>query len=543
MKSIGGIQIFAELKRNEYGATYRGFEAAQQRLVLVKTFQRRGEGQHEKEAAARFEREAKVYARLRHPNLVRLLQFGATDSLRFLALEFVEGRNLRSLLQHQGAAQALPPEIALAIFMEVLQGVHEIHRHNFIHRDLKPENILLSDDGQVKLCDFDLTHSEWQRGGSGLSGSPGYLAPEVILGEKITPAADIFALGVLLYEMLAGARPFQEASPVAELNAIMRLTPLPLAKINPAAPKIFEELLQRLLAKNPGQRLQTVPQVQHALAQYLAPGGSLARQHLLQKYLRAPQAYQFTGMVLRHGQASARPQNARLRRASLWAAPILLAVIAGLLWRTNFMPRPVAAPQNNDFAPPDSQAAAALLPKTDSAQTRQASPALRIANAAAPALRPEHPQATPQETAPAARALVFQSQPWAYLFVDGDSLGMTPLAHAATAGARELVFKKPGFPVLRVRLTVNEQTPDTVLVSLWEHIAQLELHVTPWAEVFINESRQNFSTGKAELVLLPGKYDLRFTHTELGEKKETVFLRAGETRRLAVNMFENHLQP
>jgi hypothetical protein len=138
---------------------------------------------------------------------------------------------------------------------------------------------------------------------------------------------------------------------------------------------------------------------------------------------------------------------------------------------------------------------------------------------------------------PAARPLFFHSNPWAYLFINGDSLGMTPVAHALWAGGHEVALKHPRFPPLVFRLHVDARTPDTLLFSLWKQVGQLELHVTPWAEVFVNGQKRDFPPGSNTLLLLPGKHDLRFVHGELGEKTEQVYLQPGEVRRLDINMF------
>jgi serine/threonine-protein kinase len=542
LKRIDDIDLFAEVKRGEHGATYRGFQAAQQRLVLVKTFLKTAAAQNENQAGARFDREAKIYAQIRHPNVVRLLKFGATEAWHFLVLEFIEGQNLRHLLQREGVGQALPSEIALAIFVEVLHGVAEIHRHHFVHRDLKPENILLGIDGQVKLCDFDLTLPEWQRDSNGLSGSPGYVAPEAILGEEITAAADVFALGILLYEMLAGVRPFQESSSVAELNAIVRVPPLPLSKVNPGAPDVFEDLLSRLLAKDPAQRWSNVHEVQNWLLQHFELGTAATRQRLLQRFLRTPAEYQPTGIMLRQAVSAQTSDRPRWRVAAVVAVAFVAVLGGWVVWRTNLA--------STSFAPAPTQPTAigfdslkSSMNETEQRLEESSDPAapVRTASLPLPSAHPEEKQddktEIPAASALGARSLCFHSNPWAYLFVDGDSLGMTPVTHTLQEGEHEVALKHPQFPLLSSRIHVHAQTADTLAFSLWERVAQLELQITPWAEVFVNGQKRDFPPGAKALLLLPGKYDLRFVHGELGEKTERVHLRPGEVRRLEINMF------
>ncbi|MEK7728274.1 MAG: serine/threonine-protein kinase [candidate division KSB1 bacterium] len=534
MKKIGNYQLIAEIKRSEHGATYRGWDAHHQRVVLLKTFKSR-----EENCAPRFAQEAAAYARIDHPNVVQLWDYGFDEGVCFLALDFIAGQDLRHVLQHASRNGALPLEIAVAILYEALLGLAEIHKQNIIHRDLKPENILLSHEGQLKLCDFDLAlQEEHALSGAGLTGSPGYVAPEVVLGEKLTPAADIFSLGVVFYEMLAGARPFQAATPGGEMNAIVRLAPVPLKKILPEAPAPVEALLDHMLAKRASERRATILE----LERHFDLGTQQARTQLIRRYLSAPENYQATGLIAR---APARNAARASRLKWRWAyaasfAGVLLMSLGWFYWgaqRTvETIPLPPASLQEEKA-------------KADSAFQKQSSVASRKPEAAKGALAvtnsDNNPLRRPEDTtsfvplAPVLRTISIRSNPWAYLFLNGDSLGMTPLAVtlAAEATAQRLALKNPQFPLVELALRVTAETSDTLTFSLWEQVAQLELRVTPWAEVYINQEKRGLAEGEKSLVLLPGKYLLRFVHTQLGEKTETISLRAGEVRRLAVNMF------
>ncbi|MCK6561748.1 serine/threonine protein kinase [candidate division KSB1 bacterium] len=540
MKTLGNLQLFAEIKRSETGATYRGLDRRTGQLVLVKTFTVNGNAP---EAAARFAQEAAIYAGITHPNLVKLIDYGVAEGLRYLTLEFIEGQTLRSLLQQAPQAGKLPVAIALTLFDAVLAGVAEIHRRNFIHRDLKPENILLGHDGSVKLCDFDLATSNAARpAGSGLTGSPGYLAPEIILGENATPAADLFALGILLYEMIAGGRPFQSATAGGEMNAIVRVAPLPITTVSPHAPAVLDALFERLLAKKPAARLAGAEPARIWLAQHFVLGTPETQRRRLQEYLAAPENWPLaaTPAFVRAEpleQQAAQPPKSRKWR-SLLAAAAGLALTALLAhWGLNAM-KPEAAQERTE--PPNT-----AMPSADSSGLTQAKPQLgqqekAPAGKTEPALPPlPHENAVDSAAIPPLRTLSIQSNPWAYVFVAGDSLGMTPLSAPVSlpAGKHALVLKNPNFPPVSLLLELSAHSPDTLFFSLWDHVAQLELQINPWAEVYVNGRRREPHAGEQTLLLLPGACELKFVHPQLGEKTEMIVLRAGETRRLAINMF------
>ncbi len=534
VKKVGNYQLIAEIKRGEHGATYRGWDAQNQRVVLIKTFKSRGEG-----CSPRFAREAEAYSHLDHPNVVKLWDYGFDEGTCFLALEFVAGQDLRRVLQPAGA---LPVEIAMAILHEALHGLAEIHKQNIIHRDLKPENILLSHNGEVKLCDFDLALQE-EEAAAGLTGSPGYVAPEVILGEKITPLADIFSLGVVFYEMLAGARPFQAATPGGEMNAIVRLAHLPLNKFSQNAPGV-EELLAQMLAKRATERCATARAAQQRLEQQFELGTHDTRAQLIRRYLEAPEQYQTAGLIVR-AQPTPATKAGTAKRGWAYAAGfagILLLSMSWLYWRaqreTGKINQPPLASLQEQKVKADSSFNGQSFDAARRAEERKA-PTISAAN---PVVKTS---AMPESTAvfipptPVVRTILMRSNPWAYFFLNGDSLGMTPLTVTMNPATppQQLALRNPQFPRVEIALRLETQTSDTITFSLWEQVAQLELQITPWAEVYINDEKRALAEGEKSLLLLPGRYNLRFVHAQLGEKTETIALRAGEVRRLAVNMF------
>ncbi len=227
----------------------------------------------------RFEREAHNAARLNHPNCVRVLDYGAcADGSRYLAMDLVEGPTLREELR---AEDRFAPTKALWVAAELLRALSHAHRHDMLHRDVKPENIMIADGDRgrkLMLIDFGLSRlrddAPLTATGSCV-GSPSYLAPERLLSADYDCRADLYSVGVLLYEMLAGTRPFVSGSVLEIAKMHIKQQPPPLAELCPNLPVELVALVHKALAKKPEQRYANAEQMLVALDQ---AGVALKRQ-------------------------------------------------------------------------------------------------------------------------------------------------------------------------------------------------------------------------------------------------------------------------
>ncbi len=221
-------------------------------------------------SAARFRQEIEVAARLQHPHILPILAAGASDDLLYYVMPYVAGESLRHRLTREGK---LPVAQALRVLHEIADALAFAHAEGVLHRDIKPENILL-EGGHAVLTDFGVARAlaESQSGGrltaSGFAvGTPGYMAPEQVAGERqVDGRADVYALAVVGYEMLAGAPPFSGASAQAVMAAHLTETPRPLTDLRSETPPAVVNAISRALAKDPGARLQSAAEFRDALA-------------------------------------------------------------------------------------------------------------------------------------------------------------------------------------------------------------------------------------------------------------------------------------
>lgn len=247
-------RVESRLARGGMGTVYRATDIRLDRTVALKVM--RDELAEDAEFVARFIREAKSAARLAHPNVVAVFDQGEDAGRVFLAMEFVEGRTLGDLIRERGA---LPPQTALAILQPVLAALAAAHRAGLVHRDIKPENVLLADDGRVKVADFGLaravssatTHTAAH---GVLLGTVAYLAPEQVQRGVADARSDVYAAGVLLFEMLTGRQPFTGDNPITvAYQHVHDDVPAP-STLAPGVPAALDALVARACARDPDDR-------------------------------------------------------------------------------------------------------------------------------------------------------------------------------------------------------------------------------------------------------------------------------------------------
>jgi Tol biopolymer transport system component len=260
---LGPYEIVAPLGAGGMGEVYRARDTRLGREVAIKVLPEIVS--NEPRALARFENEAKAVAALSHPNILALFDVGKESSVSFVVTELLEGETLRAFL----ARGPVPLRKALDVGLHVAEGLAAAHGKGIVHRDVKPENVFLTKDGHAKILDFGLARSGPVPAGREETQSPtvdkltsegvvlgtvAYMSPEQARGQTVDFRSDQFSLGVVLYEMLTGKRPFEGASAAETLAAIIREEPEPLTKLDPKLPAPLVWIVQRCLSKDPEER-------------------------------------------------------------------------------------------------------------------------------------------------------------------------------------------------------------------------------------------------------------------------------------------------
>lgn len=271
------------------------------------------------EMLERFFREAKSAANLQHENIIQVYQMGEVEGEYYIVMEYVEGRDLKNAVK---AAGPVPWKIAALIIREIALGLSFAHQRGFIHRDIKPGNIMLSHKGEVKIMDFGIVRrldSDLTQTGAFL-GTPSYMSPEQLQGENITPRSDLFSLGVLFYEILAGDKPFRAESEASLVYKIMNQKEQPVRKLNPGVPRRVARVLKRLLKKEPGKRYESAAELARVIEHMLGESYVNLAAEEIAAYLSELEKRPDEDKTRKTSEVESEPAQVELKRKSVKAA-------------------------------------------------------------------------------------------------------------------------------------------------------------------------------------------------------------------------------
>jgi serine/threonine-protein kinase len=259
---VGRYKVLSVLGRGSMGLVYKALDPKINRILAIKTIRFSDEFEEEvvQEIKNRFFREAEIAGQLSHPSIVTIFDVGEDGELTYMAMEFLEGNDLTKFISK---GSLLPFRKVLDVVASVADALDYAHKTDVIHRDIKPANIMLLRNGGVKVTDFGIAKAlSSSRTKTGvILGTPNYMSPEQIMGQKIDSRSDIFSLGVLFYQLLVGRTPFQGESLSNLLYQITQLKHPSIRTFNPKIPAICEKIIDRALAKNPADRFQNAAEI------------------------------------------------------------------------------------------------------------------------------------------------------------------------------------------------------------------------------------------------------------------------------------------
>ncbi|SDO74558.1 serine/threonine-protein kinase [Actinacidiphila guanduensis] len=271
----GRYRLEAPLGDGGFGRVYAAMDESLGRKVAVKVLTLRAEWSPEERAErqGRFRREAYAAAALAHPNVATVHDAGAHQGSPFLVMELLAGEDFGRVLLERGG---LPVTEVLSYGAQIAAGLQHAHEHGLVHRDIKPENLMLLPDGTVKVCDFGLAAQQdptrtRHTAAHAVLGSPPYLSPEQAQGHEVTSASDLYALGCVLYAMLAEGPPFSAGTPVGYAYKHVHVAPEPIARRRPDVPAPLADLVHALLAKSPADRPGSAGEVAERLREMARP--------------------------------------------------------------------------------------------------------------------------------------------------------------------------------------------------------------------------------------------------------------------------------
>lgn len=278
--TLGRYRLLRVLGKGSMGMVHEAEDPQLGRTVAIKTVLRAHllDDETAGQYIARFQREARAAGRLQHPNIVTVFDFGDEAEVSYIVMEYVRGRELA---QAFAAGERFEVTEIVRIMGQLLDALAYAHAQGVVHRDVKPANVMLDAQGNVKLTDFGVARvadASMDRTLPGtMVGTPSYMSPEQIRGEAVGSRTDIFAAGVVLYQFLTGKRPFSGGGAIEVQRKILQDAPVPPSQANPEIPAAFDEVVERALAKEPGDRYETASAFAEALRGALVRGGGRGR--------------------------------------------------------------------------------------------------------------------------------------------------------------------------------------------------------------------------------------------------------------------------
>src|SRR3954470_21022439 len=285
LERIGNCRIVEEIASGGMAVVYRAVQDPLGRTVAIKAL--KTAAATEENVTTRFEREAKSLAMLQHENIIHVYDFHRERGALFIVMEYVQGIDLYDLLEKCGR---LPYDVAAIIAMQVARALDYVHYRGIVHRDIKPANVMISRQGGIKVMDFgiarDTSFGDLTEAGTGI-GTPAYMSPEQVLGDKLDARSDIFSLGVMLYQMVTGKKPFVEDERRSAMHRIRLEKHVRARKLNPDIPRELERIIDRCLEKQPRDRWRSAQHMVMALERFLARHVEMNHHARLVLFLRA----------------------------------------------------------------------------------------------------------------------------------------------------------------------------------------------------------------------------------------------------------------
>ena len=524
IEKLGRYVIVEELGQGAMGVVYKAVDPLIDRTVAIKTINLDLSRDELETFEKRFQREVQSAGKLNHPNIVTIYDVGRAEGVAYMAMEFLQGKELREILD---SGVVLPIEKVVHIAAQVCDGLAFAHEHGIVHRDIKPANIMVLKNGMVKITDFGIAQvSSASRTMAGMvMGSPKYMSPEQVVGQTVDGRSDIFSLGVVLYEMLTGKTPFVGDNISAIMYQILNEEPIPPKAFNQNIPDSINYIVLKALAKQPDARYQTAKELARDLRKYKtlvvpAPGENPAPAAPLERR-RTPRDSlgDKTQVIARLSEEEESPPPAPAaarRRWPHWALlagiPLLLAVFIGLI-----VSRKAPAPLPQVAAPPV-VVAEASSPKAEQAAPTSATPE-------APAASPDAPAAPPGAQGEKKQA---EEKTEAKPTPPAGKMATKP-AGEATAARREKSEPRPKAAPLsstaESRVVEHEAGPAA-------GTATLLLAISPWGEVFVDGVRQGVSPPLRELKVAPGEHRILIVNQTFAPYTETIRVEADGTHKI-----------
>jgi len=480
------FEILEEIGKGGMATIYRGkFKDTGKEIVVKKLHPHLKDDEH---FVNRFKREAKILEKLKHRNIITFYGFKKIKGEYFILMEYIQGLNLRDILKKG----KIPLLIALYITREIYEGIGYAHKNGIIHRDLKPGNIIIGKNGGIKIADFGLAYgAEFPRvTDPGMYvGTPEYIAPEILMGKAYSEKSDIYAIGVILYEMIKGENPFRGKTPYESINKTLYRK-----KINISfgdLPAFLEPIINKMIALEPKARYKNIEELKRNISSHIT-----ISKRTFKQWLSNPENF-YEGRIIK----SKTIKNIRML--------ILLIILLITLISYNYF-------HNKEYK--------TSLPPQKTKKIFKNPDTLKAVN-------------IPEDTVKRSKVkpvtgygwLKISAIPWAEIYIDKKFIDRTPIAKSVKVafGKHTVIFKHPGRGEIVKTLNINSS--ETLKVNVKLDYGYLKIVVIPWGYVYVDGEKVVETPVAKPIPIKPGVHNLLVVNPEYREWREKINIARSET--------------
>ncbi len=500
---FGKFEILETLKKDTQGGVYLANHIYLSKKIILKTLDINKLA--DDSVLTRFKREAKILAKLDHPNIIKVLDFSTYENHFYISFEFFESKSLRQLLKTKN----FDYETIISIAKQILLGLEYAHSNKIIHRDLKPENIFVNDRLQVKIGDFGLALSDEDihvTNKEAIVGTPSYLSPEQILGKKLDTRTDIFSFGIILYEMLTGSNPFVGPDVASTINNILNFDKEALIENIQNAPNELVYITIKCLEKNREFRFKSVREILELFGETELDTSPTKANKIT---LKLPSLRYIFPLVL---------------------IIILITLITQLNHTSNEQEVPNLTKTTIDF---ENQNLKQPIFKSHVPENEKET-----------SINKQNLQEQlPQQNKISNKTEIFQGEllisciPWAEIYIDDEKIETTPLREPIklNKGQYKLKLRHPNFPEYITNVNIKDNYTERINFNFYEYFSFLNIEVIPWGEIILDDKILGITPLKGSIPVQPGKHLIIIKNPAYGTFIDTILTLTGETLNYKLN--------
>ncbi len=477
------FEITDTLKKDQYTTVYLANHIYLGKKIILKTLS--AEELSDKTALDRFKREAKILAQLDHPNIIKVLDFGMSENSFYISFEYFESNDLRKVIKQNN----ITDDEKINLCVQLFKALDTAHQRGIIHRDIKPENVLINSKLELKIADFGLAlvrdeHILTQK--TSIVGTPGYMSPEQIRGEELSPQTDLFSSGIVIYELFTGKNPLIGKDISETINNILNFKVEKDFKEISTLPSEIQDALQNLLRKNFSKRTKTALE---ALTYFKSESKIIEKPVEDIKYEKPKRKYLF------------------------WFAGVFIVALSILLFNQYFSESNSPTINNdtqdkNTILIPEKKDSALEELKNENKNTDEKSNLINNQKE----LPKEETEEKPNISSDG--KLFVEVSPWAEVYLNDKNIGTTPFDQEIRLkpGKYELKLVHNDFPTFTDSVEIQPGELSTVKINFYEEVGYLDCKIFPWGDIYINGTYRNTTPLRKPMVLMPGVYQIKISN-------------------------------